>query len=188
MTGLNIDLAWLEKRLPADPETLKQKVTSMSAMIDEAEKVVKMIAADLRPIMLDNLGLAEALRWLVNQFSNRSGIKCRLKIEPENVIMDNNRSLDIYRVVQEVLTNVSRHAQATRVNINLRLANGKMLLTVKDNGVGVPPEKTGDPHSIGLIGIRERARRWRGSVEITGIAGKGTTVKLNIPVTGENDD
>ena len=110
LTGLKIDLDWVSRRLPAGGEPLRQELKTMSELIDQAENVVRKIAADLRPMLLDDLGLAEALKWLVDHFSNRSGTKYRLTIIPDNLTLDHGRSLDIYRVVQELLTNVSRHA------------------------------------------------------------------------------
>jgi two-component system sensor histidine kinase UhpB len=187
LTGLKIDLSWLSRKLPPDADFLNQKSKAMLDLIDEADKVVKRIAEDLRPVLLDDLGLIEAIGWMVAQFQNRTGITTQFNCTSGPISINKDLAMDIFRIVQEAITNVSRHAEATRVRISFKKNDGQFVLSIKDNGKGVKSEDVTDIKSFGLLGMKERARRWDGTLKIHGIPGKGTTILLIIPVEVEEN-
>jgi len=160
----------------------------MSELIDMTIQTVKRISAELRPGLLDDLGLAVAIEWQAEEFQNRTGIKCEITLAPKDIILDQDRSTAIFRIFQETLTNVARHANATMIKVSLKEAEGKLVLKVRDNGIGITQEQISAPKSFGLIGMQERAHFWGGNVKISGIRNKGTTVTVSIPLDkkGEN--
>lgn len=182
LTALKMDLSWLSRRLPQDQKSLFGKVDSMSGLIDETIHAVQRISTELRPSILDNLGLAAALEWQAREFQKRTGLICDFTIDPEDIIIDKDRSITLFRILQETLTNVARHAHAKRIKISLKKEDGMGVLEVRDNGKGITPEQISDPKSLGLIGMRERLRFWEGEINISGIRGKGTTVRVSIPL------
>lgn len=182
LTALKLDLAWMERRLAENPKSLEEKIGSMSRFIDETIGKVQKISTELRPAVLDVLGLAEALKWQTREFENRTGYQCELTIEPDPLELDQERSTALFRIYQETLTNIIRHAKADTVRIQCRRTSDSVELTVADNGCGVDPEKISDPHSLGLVGIRERALACGGEVTIAGPPGEGTTVIARLPL------
>jgi signal transduction histidine kinase len=137
--------------------------------------------------MLDHLGLPVAIEWQANEFSKRTGIPCRITVKPEDMQLNADLSTAVFRIFQETLTNVSRHAEAKRVEVSLKLSCGEIRLVVKDNGKGITEEQMAKPDSFGLLGIRERVSYWGGAVKITGKQGKGTTVSIRIPYRRRSD-
>jgi signal transduction histidine kinase len=151
MTALKMDLAWLAKRLSKDQKTLLEKADAMSELVDTTIRTVQRICTELRPGILDDLGLVTAIEWQADEFVSRTGIKCKLSPKPKHIVVDGERATVIFRVFQEMLTNVVRHARATKVKVGLRQENGRLVLQVKDNGVGIKEEQIIDPKSLGLI-------------------------------------
>jgi signal transduction histidine kinase len=143
---------------------------------------VQRVCTQLRPGILDDFGLVTAIEWQADEFVNRTGIKCRLSPKSKHIVVDGERATAIFRVFQEILTNVVRHAKATEIKVDLRQKNSKLVLQVKDNGIGIKEEQIIDSKSLGLIGIRERVYYLGGKVEISGIQGKGTTVTITMPL------
>lgn len=188
LTALKMDLCWLSKRLPQDNELLSEKTEIMVELIDRTIQTVQKISTELRPGILDDLGLMAAIEWQADEFTNRMGIKCELSPGSKHIVVNAEHATAIFRIFQETLTNVARHAQATRVRVILRQKAGKLVLQIRDNGIGIKEEQIIDPESIGLIGIRERARSQGGEAEISGIQGKGTTVTLTIPLNNRKDE
>lgn len=184
MTGLKMDLAWLARQLPTDAPSLRQKVGSMSHLVDETIQVVRRISTELRPGVLDDLGLLAALEWQAQEFQTRTGIRCRLTTNVEELELDTERSTALFRIFQETLTNVARHAQATEVTVRLDLCEAHLILEVKDNGVGISSQALTDSHSLGLLGMRERALLFGGSLDVRGEPERGTTVTVRIPLMG----
>ncbi len=184
LTALKIDLSWLMKRLDRDQKTLLEKTHLMSKLIDMNIQTVKRIAAELRPGLLDDLGLPAAFEWQAEDFSKRTGIACQVAIRPENIELDRNLSTALFRIFQETLTNVVRHAKATSVTATLRKKKDEILLEVRDNGKGITERQISSPKSIGLIGMKERMHFFDGRVKIVGEKDKGTTVSVIIPVRG----
>ncbi len=182
LTALRYDLTSLRKRFAGREDAPAQKLKEMDDRISETIKTVQRISTELRPGMLDDLGLVSAVEWYLNDFQERTKIKCDLKIQPEDFALDAERSTAVFRILQEALTNVARHAEATEVRVRLEKEQGTLLLEVRDNGRGITAEQASSGKSLGLIGMRERARLWQGSVRIEGMMGKGTTVAVEMPL------
>ena len=186
LTALKMDVAWLSKRLPGRDDELLQKARAMSESISAAIRSVQRISAELRPGVLDNLGLAAALEWQSQEFRERTDIDCRLVVDlaDEEALLDLDPDLTtaLFRIAQESLTNVARHAQATAVHISLARQENRLRLIVRDNGTGITPAQIAGPKSLGLIGMRERLRPWQGELKIEGRPGEGTTVMVTVPL------
>ena len=185
LTALKMDLSQLNKALSQDQTPLREKTISMLELTDTAIKTVKRLATELRPGILDDLGLTAAIEWQAEEFQQRIGIKCEVSLYPEDINLDETLSTAIFRVLQETLTNVARHAQATRVKISLEEKAGKLVLQVIDNGRGITQKQISAPSSLGLVGMRERVLPWQGEVKTSGIRGEGTTVAVRIPLGQE---
>ncbi len=154
----------------------------MSQLIDSTIQVVQRISAELRPGLLDDIGLFAAMEWQAEEFQKRTGIACELSVSSQKINFDQERSTAIFRIFQETLTNITRHASATKVRVNL-VKKGPMLeLTIKDYGKGINEKKISDPKSLGLIGIQERVHFLGGDIDIKGIRNKGTTITASIPL------
>ncbi len=181
LTGLKMDIQWIEKKWPQESTTLKNKFISMNKIIDIGVKEVQKLSFQLRPKMLDELGLIETIESEVRHFEGRTGIYCNVKFKPDEFDMEQARSSTIYRVLMELLTNIYRHANATRVEIRLEIKANKCIFTVIDDGVGITQDQIDAKTSFGLLSINERVNVWNGSVIISGEPNKGTTVKVTIP-------
>jgi PAS domain S-box-containing protein len=182
LTGLKIDLAWLKSRM-AD-RTLVDRVQSIIVRIDGAMDTVRRIATDLRPSVLDDLGLVAAVEWQAQEFERSVGVAVQLEVQTERVELEDICATTAFRILQETLTNVARHANATRVTIALRVSAEALTLEVRDNGRGISKAEMASPRSLGLLGSRERAIACGGELVIHGVRGKGTTVSLRIPLSG----
>ena len=182
LTAMKMDLSWLDNRLPKDQKSLLEKTKSMSKLADATLQTVKKISTELRPGLLDDLGLPAAIEWQAEEFQTRTGIKCEITVDPEDIILDKDRSTAIFRIFQETLTNVARHAKATKVKVSLKEKAGKIELKVRDNGKGITEKQMSNPKSFGLIGIKERAYYLDGKVVIKGLQDKGTTLTIRIPL------
>lgn len=154
----------------------------MSMLIDTTVQSVQRISSELRPGLLDDLGLSAAVEWQADEFRNRTGIQCETISDPEDIALNQALSIAVFRIFQEALTNIARHANATRVKIILKEKSGKVELTVRDNGKGITEKQISDARSFGLIGMRERVHSFRGDLRITGTPNKGTTVRVSIPL------
>jgi PAS domain S-box-containing protein len=166
---------------------LRMKLAAMSSLVDSTIDVVRRISAELRPSILDDLGLAAAVEWQTQQFQARTGIQCSYECPSGHIEMDPERSTAVFRIFQEALTNVLRHAQATRIDVSLDEDDDEVILRIQDNGRGIlESERTGF-QSLGLLGMRERADLIGGSLEIMGVQGVGTTVVLRVPHLGDRE-
>lgn len=181
---LKMDMYWTGNNLSADTEVLRRKTRDMMEVLDKTMEAVKSIATKLRPKVLDNLTFAEALGWQTRDFERHTGIACRLKIEPGDINLSAEAATDLFRMFQEILTNIIKHAGATSVAVNLFRENGQAHLEVADNGRGIRDEELKGEDSFGLIGLRERCSYLGGSVEIEGRPGKGTRVLVTVPLGG----
>jgi signal transduction histidine kinase len=179
LTGLKMEVTWLAKRLREKP--LIEKTDSMCKLIDSTVQTVRKIATGLRPEMLDDMGLVAAIGWQAKDFQKRTGIRCRVKLPPETTKLDIDVSTTSFRIFQEILTNVARHARATRVDIDLNVTDDQVSLEVQDNGVGIADSDLNGRKSLGLLGMHERALLFGGEVNISGAAGHGTRVAVSIP-------
>src|SRR2546421_6086206 len=180
LTGLKMEVTWLAKRL-TDPALL-EKTDSMCGLIDSTVQTVRKIATGLRPEMLDDMGLIAAVAWQAKEFQKRTGIRCRTKLPPESVKPDVDISTTMFRIFQEILTNVARHSRATRVDMELGISEERVTLDVIDNGVGIADSDLNGKKSLGLLGMHERALLFGGDVKITGTPGHGTRVSVSIPI------
>jgi signal transduction histidine kinase len=173
---------WLGKRLPVQQKALAEKIDGMCQLIDSTVQLVRAISSGLRPEILDEMGLLEAINWQAAEFQKRMGIRCRVRLPTEQIVVDRELSTTVFRIFQEVLTNVARHAQATSVKVDLRVSREELTLQVADNGVGIAGNDARGRNSLGLLGMQERAQLFGGEVHISGAPGKGTTVSVRIPL------
>jgi len=186
LTSLKLEFMWLVDQLRnSDPKPgiqLVNKLQSLIGLIEVSIQSVRQISSDLRPAVLEHLGLREAIQWEATKFEARTGIRCRMTWELKSEPADRTRQLAMFRILQEALTNVARHAHAGAVRIGVR-ARGRMLtLTIRDNGRGITKAEMSSADSIGLLGMRERARLLGGHVTITGARGRGTRVAITVPI------
>ncbi len=150
-------------------------------------KSVQRISLELRPVILDDLGLVPAIEWQTQEFEGRTDIKCEVTTNCGDNNLDLDRATALFRIFQQALTNVARHADATEIKVSLKEKPGKLLLKIKDNGRGITEEQISDPKSFGLFGMRERIYPWGGEVKIKGLSNKGTTVTVILPATLNHD-
>jgi len=177
-----MDVSWLAGRLPAEDERVQEKVERMRRLVDSTVTSVRRIAHDLRPAMLDDLGLVPAIEHLLHAFSERSGIVVGLDADAEEIEFRDPLTTAVYRMVQEALTNVARHARATEVRVAIRVAGSHLVISARDNGIGISAEKLYGAKSLGILGIKERARTLGGSAEIYSPRAGGTVVEIRVPV------
>ena len=189
LTGLKFDLAWLNRKLSQAPAfidggELQHKVQTMSSSVDRLLNSVRATATALRPAMLDDLGLIPALEYLATAFQDRTGAQCAVAVAPElsSLALPSEISAALFRIAQELLTNVMRHAAASQVQMRLFIAQGIVTLAVTDNGNGITAERMAAPHAFGLRGMQERASLLGGHFHIVGTAGLGTTASASLPL------
>ena len=182
LSGLNWDLNSLKRQLPAGQAALVKKTDYMSGLIKKVIRKIREISQELRPSILDNLGIDAAISWYVEQFQKTAGIRCRLEIDSEKETLDQINGIVVFRVLQESLTNVLRHAEATKVEISLKEECSNLTLSIKDNGKGILPEQISDPTAFGLTSMRERVYSLKGHFHISGAKSKGTSVVVTIPI------
>jgi PAS domain S-box-containing protein len=187
LTAIKMDLAWLRRRASGDAplsrEGWLEKIETMSQMADDVINQVRRISAELRPGVLDDLGLLAALEWQAQEFEKRTGTECHLRSNLGDTQLERNLSTAVFRIFQEALTNNTRYAEASRVDVSLELKDGWLSLEVKDDGKGIAPEAIRSPTSLGLLGISERARRLGGSAVVSAAPApaRGTIVSLRVP-------
>lgn len=181
-TAIKMDLALIGRKITRRQTQLRAKIASSISLVDDMIVTLRRIASDLRPRTLDDLGLAAALEWQGQEFEKRTGIYCRVALPREPLSLDSELSIAIFRIFQESLTNVARHAQATSVEAHLEMEGDKLIFSVHDNGKGFDPQEAKARKSLGLVGMQERAHLLNGEVSIEGIPGSGTTLILRIPV------
>lgn len=182
LTALKMDLAWIKDSLPAGQQKLLPKLEAMQALLDRTVKATRRIASDLRPLMLDDLGLIPAAEWLVQNFVERSGMQCKFDFDPPELELQDPHATAVFRILQESLANVARHAQASLVNVTINVRGGEIMLRVRDNGRGFDLGDPRKPNSFGLVGLRERAYLLDGDISVDTAPGKGTLVEVRIPL------
>jgi signal transduction histidine kinase len=192
LTGLKMDLSWLLRKMgDADPGeervALMDKIHASNALIDQLIRVVRRISTDLRPSILDDLGLIAALEWQLSEFTSRTEIPYEFATTLEYVNMEEDTAVAVFRIFQEALTNVVRHSQATKVAVVLRegewslFGDETLVLEIRDNGRGITEEEIRNPESLGLLGMKERVLTFGGNLSILGEPGGGTALFLKIP-------
>ena len=186
LTAMKLDLSSIRRGLLSDGLAEKaDKVHEIEQGATRIIRTVRKIATDLRPGILDELGVVAAIKWMAKNFQNRTGISCKVTVRGADIISESTRTTAIFRVVQEALTNVMRHAAASQVNVSLEKKNDALILEVRDNGIGIKEGRIYDSKSLGLIGIRERILMLGGEAVISGKPGEGTLVRATLPMMKE---
>lgn len=182
LSTIKIELiSWKERSEKKD--SLDNHIGSLLLLVEQCMTAITSIIVELRPVLPGNQGLIPALKNLFSDFQKRTGITCDVRIQDETFAIDNESAYAIYRVVQEGLTNIRNHSQASYVTVKILGTSSSFSIIIKDNGVGVSQEKINDHRSFGIIGMRERIAELKGSIKFKGIHGKGTTVHLRVPVS-----
>jgi len=185
LTAVKMDLSWLNDNLGASAPDVTAKVREMGAIVDQTVGAVRRISADLRPLMLDDLGLADAAAWLVEEFAKRSSVRCTVRMPPEGALDGLPKAVGtaVYRALQESLTNIARHSEAKHAWVQLAAVNGEIYFEVEDDGRGIAPEDVAKARSLGLKGMRERLAYLGGSVEISAAPRGGTRLRGRVPAS-----
>jgi PAS domain S-box-containing protein len=181
LTSIKLDFSSLLRGTVAGGDEQMTKAESLLRRLDDTVGAVHRIATELRPGVLDDLGLAAAIEWAAREFQNHSGIQCSLNLPRTELAAHPERDIAVFRIFQETLTNIARHAQATRMRVRLTEKKGTLTLEVRDNGRGISPVQIPDVRSLGILGMRERAALLGGNLAIQGVPRKGTTVTVHIP-------
>jgi signal transduction histidine kinase len=183
LTALKIDVSWLNKKLPTDQDIIREKLQSMVTLINETIETVHNVSEDLRPGILDDFGLAAAIEWQAEEFQKRTGVACRTSTPPDGFDLSKEKSTNLFRIIQESLTNIIRHANATEVEIKLSEKEGILVLEIQDNGKGISDAAITHPRSFGLIGIKERVHSLGGEVNIVGTPNEGTRIMVKTSIS-----
>jgi len=186
LTGFKMDLAWLGHRLenpsPEDLAESRSKVNVLLQRVDQSIQTLGAIVTALRPEALDQLGLVAAIEWQAETFARRAGIRCRFETTTDTIELDRGRATSVFRMFQEMLTNVARHANASSITVTVCQKRDHLILTVRDNGRGASVSDMLAPQSWGLLGMRERALLLGGTLDITSAKRRGTAVSVDIPL------
>jgi len=190
LTGIKMDLSFLEDAVSnmgksQECRKLLEKISSTTKLADNAIQTMRKITTELRPAILDSLGISAAVEWQAEEFKNRTGIRCEYYPPGEQIHLDRNSSIAIFRVLQESLTNIIRHAKANKVSITLAKNENMLQLEIKDNGIGISDSDIKKVNSFGILGMKERIWLLNGTFDIKGIPNKGTTVTVKIPLTNK---
>jgi len=184
LTALKMDIFYLSKKFLNNYKNKKlfiKKTKSMLELIDETIRTVQKISAELRPRLLDDLGLVPAIEWYIKDFQERTKIECKSDLDFNCIKLDPDCSTAIFRIFQEALTNIARHAEATEVNISLKRINSKLEIQISDNGKGIKEDDIYSPNSLGLIGMKERIRPFNGELKLYNPENGGTTLSISLP-------
>lgn len=185
LTAIKMDLMWFANKLPRRSRSLLTKIAGVDRLVDHAIAASVRIAAGLRPGILD-CGIVAAIQWQTREFQDRTGIRCRIRGDENEVTLGSEASIAVFRIFQETLTNVSKHAHASAVDIEFRRADDSLILEVSDNGRGIQEDDLAKPSSFGIRGMVERSREFSGEVRITGAAGRGTKVSVSVPLVSQD--
>ncbi len=187
LTALKMDLSVIKEKLASNQgiEIIGDMVKTDLELVNATIKTVKRLCTELRPSILDHLGLGAAIEWQAQEYTKRSGIECEFNMVPRDIIVDGKHSIALFRIFQESLTNVLRHARATRVTATLRDQGDNVVLEIADNGVGIKDEQLSKANSFGLLGIRERVQICNGEMLIAGNQNDGTKITVIIPKNSE---
>lgn len=183
LTVLKMDVSWLNKKVDtSNAPAIKEKFTDLLQMLDTTVKTVRRIASELRPTLLDDLGLVAAMEWHLEEFEKRSGIQKQFESAVADSQIVDSVKIGLFRILQESLTNVARHSQADVVKVSFEQKNGHLLLQIADNGKGFDINKT-TSKTLGLLGMRERTKMMGGEYHIISKPGQGTTVEVSVPLS-----
>jgi PAS domain S-box-containing protein len=183
LTAIKMDLTWMTRHLPQSEDRVLARLAESIQSINDGVKAVRTICSGLRPGVLDDLGLAAAIEWQANEFASRNDVSCQVSVPPVDLHLDGDRATATFRIFQECLTNVIRHARAQLVRVTLSQEEENILLVVEDDGIGFhEPDLSTSLGSLGLLGMKERAQFCGGDVLISSSPGNGTTVTVRVPV------
>ncbi|HOQ49479.1 MAG TPA: PAS domain-containing protein, partial [Candidatus Kapabacteria bacterium] len=196
LTAIKLDIAWLMKKIDVSKDNLEQKIKEMSDLLELTIQKVRTISSQLRPSILDHFGLVAAIDWQSKEFQRRTAIRTRFFVNPRDLTVPENLATPIFRIFQESLTNISRYAKASRVDVSMEIVDSNLVLKVVDNGLGIEPEKIYHKNSFGLLGMREKAKSMGGALVINNLKYKnngyqdndeihGTEVILSVPIKVE---
>jgi PAS domain S-box-containing protein len=185
LTGIKIDISWLKKKLdnivkPTDP--IQAKIDSLLGLTDSVIATTRELSLSLRPGILDDLGIVAAINWEIKRFQEKTGIICTFQSDMAEIAIPEDYTTALFRICQECLTNIARYAHATEMKITLLGKEGNLVLEIEDNGKGIKTEQIRSPLSLGILGMRERVVGLRGTFSIRGAPGKGTKVKVEVPM------
>ena len=181
LTAIKLEFAALLRDLPALDRPISQRSQSILKLLDEAIQSIRKIATELRPAILDDLGIGAALEWVAEDFQARTGTKVQVSLPDRDIAVEGESATALFRILQETLTNVARHADATQVDVRLGKEDSNLVLEVRDNGKGIREEQLSAAKSLGILGMRERVQLLGGTLTISGAPGSGTTVRVLIP-------
>ncbi len=179
LTAIKMDLSWLENKLKESKSGFEKNAGSIKDIVTQSIKTVQRISANLRPSILDDLGLMEALSWQLDQFHERTGILLKLDLPDEEPELLPEQAISVYRIVQEALTNIARHANASEVQLSISVEKNDLNILIKDNGIGISESLVKSSKSLGIMNMRERVYQWDGKMVITGKVKKGTSVRIS---------
>ncbi len=183
LTAIKLELAWVLRKKFLRRDVMEERFRHIYELIESTIRKVRTISSDLRPSVLDHFGLEAALEWQASEFQKRSALRCKIKLDKQQINIDERTSTTIFRIFQEILTNIAKHAKASRVDVILEKYTNKIVLKVSDNGKGFKPEKTKKSQGLGILGMKERANAVGGELSINSVVGVGTTVMLTVPIT-----
>lgn len=186
LTVLRMDLDWLSKKITRNP--MHERIDSMYQLTGEAIETARRVSINLRPNVLDNLGLVGAIEWLIREFEQRTNIKCHLiSAVSKFSLLNKSHETSIFRIIQEAFVNITRHAQASVVYVELDELNNNVFIMIKDNGIGITNSQLLNPRSFGIIGMNERTKQLGGKLDIQGSPSQGSTVTLLVPIHSSHD-
>lgn len=188
LTGMKMDIRWIERRLPEGNALILERLHSIVMLIDSAILSVQRLSMALRPPALDDFGLNEVIALVLKDFEKRTNITCEFSPTPQLALVNKEISTEMFRIFQEALTNIARHAGAQKITVILQNLEDRLTMEVRDDGRGITKKEIVDPTSIGITGMRERIYALEGTLEIKGVQGKGTTVTVNIPLREEKEN
>jgi signal transduction histidine kinase len=183
LTVLKLDISWMRKKISGKEEMIQQKITELLSTVDNTIKTVRRISTELRPSVLDDLGLVAAMEWQSNEFEKRTGIETNLNSEIKELKLPVKIATGLFRIFQESLTNVARHADATSVNALLGIENGKIRMQIVDNGKGFDQQTIENKKTLGILGMRERAKIMGGEYSIESLHGRGSVIEVKVPIS-----
>ncbi|MBI5041307.1 MAG: PAS domain S-box protein [Gammaproteobacteria bacterium] len=185
LLALKIDTAWIKRHLPEQHTDLADKAGSMLALLDSAVTTTRRISSDLRPPMLDDLGLIATIEWQTHEFESRMGIGCELDLDGDSCLLTNNQSTALFRIFQEALTNIARHAHATHASIKVHITTHQAIMVIEDNGRGIDRAHARRPDAHGLLGMTERVHSLGGEIQLNSPPGRGLCLEVNIPLENQ---
>lgn len=186
LTAIKMDATWIREALSPDAGAVRAKLDDMLGLLDTTVAATRRIASDLRPLLLDDLGLVPAIQWLTHNFTQRHAVACKLSLD-EDVELAEPYATAVFRIVQESLVNVAKHAGASQVEVRIARTDAAVVLEVVDDGAGFALDAPRKPSSLGLMGLHERARLLQGTVDIDTAPGQGTRIRVSIPVPETGD-